>query len=1064
MPPAPGLSVFTAAHLAPLRDHLLVRLRDDPLPPRDAETIVVQSQGMRRWLTLQVADALGCAGSLSLPFPATFIYDVANHVLPPPSVDRNDDAFSRDALTWRIDAMLRTLPARGDEWQPLRVYLGAGDDRMRLGLATRIAARFDEYQLYRQDTLLAWERGETVQDPPHARWQASLWRRLCAEAPGPTDHLPRRLTRAIAALRGAGAPALPSRVTVFGVSALPPVFLDLLAALSRTVEVRIYAAVLDDTHAHPLATAFGRQGRELLSLLGDRGAVITRLAMEPDRRRELLPSLQEGIAAPSGMDTVAPSRADRSLAVHDCHGKVRQLEVVRDQLLDALAADPTLRPHDLLLLVPDAGAWAATVDAVFGVATDETPRIPYHLADRSRRSVQPASEAFLRLLALEGGRFARSEVFALLEHPLVRRAADLNEIEVESLRDITARANVHWGYDAASRETLGLPDYETASWRLGLDRLLLGLVTGRADDLVLGALPMAGDTAGDPGIVGLLARWVDRLAATLLSWRRARPVAQWSADLLATTSDFLGATDRRGLQSIRDLEEELRRLAELAAVAHHGDDVPFGVIRDWLETQLGDEGFGAGFLVGGMTVAALKPMRSIPFRVIAVAGLDDEAFPRRDRRAAFDLLGADRRPGDRDLRGDDRQLFLDILLAARDRLILAFGGRAVQDNSPRAPSIVVDELLDHLDRASNGAARDNVVVRHPLQPFSSRYFEGSDPRLFTYSLSQARAAAAGTGAVQPFVPRPVAGTSLGEVSLDELVELWTNPSEYFCRRTLLLSLHGDVADVTDEERVALDKLTQGAVKARILARALAGSRDAKRDELVLENEGLLPPGALARAWHQRLDGDVMQVLDRVPVGPEPHPALISVDDDGWRLTGRLEGIRGDERLVVRAGKMRAEHCIKAWVQHVAMCAAHEAGARDLPTTTRLIGREKKEDLVIPAVQDPRAALASLVAQLASGRSEPLPFFARAGWAWFSAKRAGWESKPRKGSRPKDPVAEAKKAFRKEADRFDVIGGDCEDPYVALCFRDSDPMEGRHAEFERLVQVLFEPWPRPEGKA
>jgi exodeoxyribonuclease V gamma subunit len=200
-------------------------------------------------------------------------------------------------------------------------------------------------------------------------------------------------------------------------------------------------------------------------------------------------------------------------------------------------------------------------------------------------------------------------------------------------------------------------------------------------------------------------------------------------------------------------------------------------------------------------------MRSLPFRVIAVAGLDDGVFPRRERRAAFDLLEHERRPGDRDLRSDDRQLFLDLLLAAGARLILSYSGRAVSDNSPRAPSVVIDELLDHLDRRSAGSARASLVVRHPLQPFSPSYFAaGRDPRLFTFSHAQALAASATAQRAEtepPFVaPDGVLGLAdaspLFELTLRDLADCWMNPSQFFCRRVLRFSLDGDGGGGSDK--------------------------------------------------------------------------------------------------------------------------------------------------------------------------------------------------------------------------------------------------------------------------
>ena len=1072
MPDSTGLQVFTSAQLTPLRDHFVQRLRDDPLPPREPETIVVQSQGMRRWLTLQLADALGCAGSLELPFPAHFSHDIANRVAGGRRAKHKNDPFSRDALTWRLDALLRALPPQEPAYERLRDYLSASDDRMRLGLAARIAARFDEYQLYRPDVLLAWEDGRDTPDSPHTQWQKSLWRTLCAGDAHAADHLPRRFRRVLDALASGNPAGLPPRVTVFGVSSLPPLFLDLLASLARHLPVRVYAAVLDEDSVHPIAGAFGAQSRELLHLLRERGASITRIESTAPSRAGLLATLQQELASANpGVAPLAISIEDPTLRIHDAHGQVRQLEVVRDQLLDALAADPTLHPHDLLLLVPDAAEWAPMVDAVFGVSADDTPRIPFNIADRPRRSVQPAADALLRLLALEGGRLARSEVFGFLEHPLVRQGAGLADTEIEELRTLTGRANTRWGYDAESRRALGLPAYEEASWRTGLDRLLLGAVAGRGDDPVLGVLPEAGDTAGDPATLGRLAAWVDELSTTLTSWGTRRPVAEWSAALLDATQRFLHAADGHDQQTLGEVAGMIRQLGALAEVAGHHDDVSFGVVRDWLETQLTDDGFGTGFLIGGMTVAALKPMRSIPFRVIAVVGLDDETFPRRDRRAAFDLLALESREGDRDLRGDDRQLFLDLLLAAQDRLVLSYSGRAVHDNSRRAPSVVIDELLGHLDRRSDGAASKQIVVEHPLQPFAQAYFAHSDdPRLFTFSRAEARAALARStqGDVdRPFVVGPIeaeTATTRRELTLIDLADLWTNPSKYFCKRVLRLLLDDDRGEIADEELFALDAMTQGLVKARMLGAGLADQRDPVRERRRLEAEGLLPPGELASSWYSLLSGGVDEVLARVPSVAPAAPVLIAIDHAEWRLTGRIDGIRGNVRVVARAGNIRPEHRIRAWVQHVAMCAAREAGIAELPDTTLLMGKDEKQDLSIGAVPNATAVLAGLIGELAEGRCAPLPFFPQAGWAWFEAVRPAPGKKPRKGAAPKYPVALAKAAYAKPPSEWDSLGGDGEDAYVALCFRGSDPMGSRWREFERLASLLFSAWPQPAAGA
>lgn len=1066
MPRNDRFRVYTASQLAPLLDHLGELLASDPLPPRDNELIVVQSQGMRRWVTLQLADRFGCAGSLSMPFPAAFVRDIERRVTPDRSSRADTDPFTRELMTWRVDTLLQQLSPNEAAYQPLRAYLRANDARARFGLATQIAARFDDYQLFRADTLTSWERGEQPSASQHAGWQALLWRALCAESS--TPHLADRLRRTIAAVQAGTPTSLPSRVTVFGVSALPPVVIELLAALGKHVPVTVYTASLPEQVKHPVGEMLGLQSREFLALLADHGATINSLNTAPVAVNTLLSRLQQELrVGDSGDSPLLLDAHDASLRVHSAHGQRRQLELLRDQLLDAMQRDSTLRPHDLLLLVPDATEWAPLVDAVLGGAGVDGLRLPYRIADRPARRAQPAAEAFSRLLALDGGRLARSDVFNVLNLAIVRQSAELTQNDVELLESLTHQANIRWGYDAADRVALDLPEYEAASWRAGLDRLLLGVAVGEYHEPVLGVLPTAGDTAGDPETLARLADWIDALATHLNAWRTSRSLSEWSAAFTAAVESLLLPDSLVEKQSVESLNRTISRLREIAELTSYDSVVPFSLVRDWIENQFDDDGLGSGFLTGGMTVAALKPMRSLPFRVIAVAGLDDGVFPRRDRRTAFDLLEVERRPGDRDLRGDDRQLFLDVLLAAQSQLILSYSGRAVRDNAPCAPSVVIDELLDHLDRRTAGQARASLVVQHPLQPFSPAYFAGdADSPLFTFSKQHAAAARVNSSANReepPFVVSPLDPASfddaeLHRLSLRDLSDCWQNPSRFYCTRSLRLWLQHDVNDPQDDEPFTLNALHAGSVRSRILAQSLISAdcvRDDERLRARMIANGELPIDALGDAWYTKLRSEVDNVLVAVPK-LAPELAAFDITLDEWTLTGGLDQIRGSERLVVRAGSVRPDHYIRAWIEHLAMCTAHERGATHLPTSTRVIGKKKADCITLGPVADASQTLVALLRMTAAARSAPQPFFANAGWAWLQAsitpKRTG------KTPARKDPRAAAIKAYESNRSAYAVVGNDEDDAYVQLCFRGTHPMIDRWDEVEALAKTLFGRWP------
>jgi exodeoxyribonuclease V gamma subunit len=1059
------MNVYIAPRLGVLRDHLIARLQAAPLPPRDVEIIVVQSQGMRQWLTLAMADALGCAGSVQLPFPARFVRALAASV---GMSERDVDPFSRESMTWRVDALLRDVKPGDPQYAALSRYLGDGDDRMRFGLAAQVAARFDDYQLFRHDLLESWERGQHPLDSPHERWQAALWRELCRDG---AEHGARRLTRLLAHVHEAkpGALSLPSRVTVFGVSSLPPRIIELLAAIARHTEVTVYAALLPDRTTstaapHPLATAFGSQGQVLQRLLVAQGATIVALHDESANGADtLLARLQEefagtGARGADGLSALTLAADDTSLRVHAAHGKRRELEIIRDQIGHAFVSDPTLKPHDVLLLVPDISDWAPLVQSVFG-ANDGSVSLPFTVADRRRRDDSVAT-AVLRLLSLEGGRLTHSEVFGVLEQPAIYTAANLDQGQVEYLAQITREANVRWGYDDEALVRLALPATDMPTWRTGLDRLLLGQMAGAVPDMVLGVLPQAGDTVGDAAALAALSHWIDALAGTLQSWRPSRSIAEWTAAL----SEFLdhivqptSAAEREGLNTVRAV---LRALSSTAEHTGYTALVPFSVVRDWLEQELADDSFGSGFLSGRVTVAALKPMRSVPFKVIAVAGLDDAAFPRRDRRPAFDLLSCEARDGDRNLRDDDRQLFLDLLMAAESRVVLTYSGNDPRDNAARAPSIVVDELLDHLDRRTNGSARANLVLRHPLQAFSDRYVSAADPRLITFSPLPDKASGPAAAEGFPFfvdtVPDLV-NDDVAEIALRTLTGFWSNPSQWFCEQVLRLRLPDTGStDSPDSELHWLSKLKRGGVRADMLRAVMSGRRDAEWMQRQMVATGKLPPGALGASWFTRLEDEARPVIDALPEGTRTSAALTVLGTD-WRITGAVEGVIEHARYVVRTGSVSARHRIVAWVEHVVMCAARQQGAEVPGTTVLTYPDSRKEKAIVESmIEVPNATdvLDGWISAMHDARRAPLPFFPNAAEAYRASMvhNAKIALNPKSKAKPQLPIKKAAAAFT--GNDFGAPGDEA-DPYVQLCFRDTLAFDTQRDVFESLTIRLFE---------
>jgi exodeoxyribonuclease V gamma subunit len=1110
-----NLQLKTSNRLEHLLEAWVARLREEPLPPFEREVVVVQSQGMRRWLTLELARRRGIAAGLWMPFPRDLARCLATAVLEGrldyQPARREMEPFDREVLLWRIYRLLGQLDKGGEPSLRVPAAYLAGDEggRKRFQLAARLAGLFDDYQLFRPDWLREIEAGRPLfeaADPRQAdsrqesaAWQAWLWLRLQQEGSG--EHLARRLQATVEKLleSPAGKPLpLPQRITVFGVSSLPPVFLELLRAASLHLSVEIYFAsptwhywgdLFSDREqvrlarrfrrrdagapaGDPLAAGHFERGHSLLSALGGQGRDFFNLLQELDASGEawhevdfedpgcasVLGCLQSDILNlrdRGGSDPPLPlSPGDRSLRVHVCHSPLREMEVLREEILHAFEEMPGLRPSEVLVLLPEIEKYAPLVDAVFGIPHLGAPSIPYAVADRDLASTQQPAAALLALLELAGKRLTVAEIFGLLESPPLRRAAGIEESELGILRSRVQAVGIRWAIDGRQRqEEFGLPAFEEASWQAGIDRLLFGYAIGNVEALSCGIAPAAGDGAGDTGLLGRFLLFLDRLFAELKGLRRGRPAAQWSRDLIALVGRQLAAGDDEEELALQLLRESFARLAELEAFGAFPEDLPLEVIRQFLRRELADDQKSGGFLSGGITFCALRPMRSIPFRLVAVAGLDDASFPRREPPRAFDLLAAAPRPGDRSPRADDRYLFLETLLAARERLLLFYPGASQRDAAEKAPSVVVAELLDLLDRSfaceDGRPAREQLVERHPLQAWSAANFDPVRPSSSRENAEASRALAAPREEMPPFVPPDFRATAAQddnfEIRLDELIDALSNPSAYFCRHVLQIELGRDEQEALETEPFGLEPLPRFSLLAEMLDRRLGGADPDSAAELeLLRARFELPPALLGEANYRRLRLEVETLLGRLPAGlrlPEK-PLPFALAGDGWLLRGSLP-LRGSALLRVRPATLRPRDLFGAFVEGLAVRAV-------LPGELRVLAIGNDGGCELRPAASPAhaaAALGNLAAAFRELRRRPLPLFEKASFAYAEQRQRLLD--PRKLKTAGAEIAAARRAFEGDERR----PGD-RDAATRLIWRGRDPLA--ESDFAAWAEKIYLP--------
>lgn len=1021
------LTVHYGNGLEGLAARLAAVLREDPLPPLEAEWVVTSGNGMGRWLSLFLACELGVCSQVRFPLPGGFVWQVWRAALPELP---ETSAFSAPVLLWRIDALL----GEGEPPADFAAYLRGGDGPRRFDLARELAELYDRYLIYRPDWIGAWEAGEGDDGV------AQLWRRLAGQGGEHRARLWDRVRERLAQplpLEG-----LPRRVMVFGLSSLAPLYWETLRLAAAHVDVQVFIlnpcreywgdirspkALAREERAgrglhgevgNPLLASWGRLGRDFLDMVLEADPVIEEAFAEPGEG-SLLACLQSDILHlqdRSGEGGAKPADPmDCSVQVHVCHGPLRELEVLHDRLLALFEAEPGLTPDQVLVMTPDLPRYAPYIEAVFGPAPSER-WIPYQVADAPLGEDAWVS-AFLALLDLAGGRFAVTEVLALLDREPVRARFGLDGLDLETVRAWLREAGIRWGRDLAPEGA--------HSWRAGLDRLILGYaLPGAGRRLFDGILPYDGVEGADGArTLGALATFAETVFDFDRWTAQDRPPAEWAQSLGEWAGRFLDDT----AGALGPLRGQLGRMAEEAEAAGARMAVPFAVVRDHLRRVLGGAEGGRPFLAGGVTFAAMVPMRSVPAEVVCLIGLDDGVYPRQQRPAAFDRMAREPRRGDRSRREDDRYLFLEALLSARKVFYLSYVGRDIRDNAVMPPSVLVSELLDYV----TGAYGASIVTEHPLQAFSRRYFDGS-PGLFSYDAELASARrAGGRETPRPFAAEPLsAGATGGEVDFARLREFWRAPARFFCRWTLGLHLEEGEALLADREPFTLDGLERWQLGQQVLDLVRHGVE--AEEALDILRNGTLPPALPGdlRYWRERREAlRFSEHLDTLQKGV-PGPSEFDLDIGPWRLCGSLDGLGPEGRLAYRYGKERPSDLLDLWLNHLVLQLV--AGGH----WSRLLSQDGLREL--PPVPEPeaRAQLGILLDLHGSGQGEPLPFFPK-------ASRACARAFPSKGEG--GAQAAALRAWAPD--------GEGDDPYVRLAFRDQEPLGAR---FRELALAVFGP--------
>jgi len=1064
---------------------VLEAVPDNPMMP---EWIGIQSRGMKLWIAMQLAQRLGVCTNMQFLFPR----QIVDHLLAAfkPLEDQHD-GLNEDFFFWSVLSVIQANPSQ-KFLSEIETYIKGDETGKKLyQLSLKIAKVFDDYQVYRPDMLVDWQHPsfvETLKDPA-AQWQAALWTRVVSKNPQSHLAVKARLFLEKACLENMNMAKLPSRISLFGISFLPELFLQMFEKMSGMMDINLFLltptnqffldiqsarqmgrlAVKQETGqdleplyyemTNPLLSSLGTAGKKFHSCLEafNYHEPFEDLFQDPlTESNTLLAYLQSDIlnlvSRKSGQ-TDAPviiEASDTSVSIHACHSPMREAQVLKDLLLNEFEKQPGLAPHDIIVMMPDIEAYAPFIQSVFSLETV----LPFTISDRRKRSESEPLDAFLKILALKNARLEQSRVLDLLLSPSIAQKFKITMDEIPGIEKMVGDAKIFWGKDGTHRQSLGLPPFEENTWQFGLQRLFMGMAMPENHEALVQDILVCQSFEGiDLAVLGKFADFCHTLFSCLDSLTGQKTINQWCRILKEITAALMDRNFNNG-EDLVFLIQTIDTIREDACTAGFSDPVSFDLINSLLEHTLDQLISQGNFLAGKITFCNVMPMRSIPFKVVVLMGMNEPSFPRQAFTPGFNLIKKYPRAHDKIQRDEDRYLFLEALLSARSTFIITYTGMSIQDNSKIPCAGVISELADLMDQSFVFQKKEGYLFFHPLHPFNEAYFNQTGP-FFSFSEDNCNIAKAlfksESGPARSenrlFVKNPAKEKEKDPapiLTLDEMVWFFKNPVKGYMTDKLNIKLPDTGEQTIDREAFSISGLDQYRLGS-FLVEKKSMAKEEKDFYPVFKAMGSLPLGEKGRLEYEKIKAVATPLMDAartIASKKKLPPISLEVAMDGQMVSGNFSDTTEDGVYSLTYGKLNGARLLSGWIRHLFLNLCAPLG---YPKKTILMGRDPKGKkpvltCLFPVLESKTlACFTDLIQIYRKGGNQPFYFFSETSWQFVQAL-AKENGDPDSWAMDRDLIFKALNKSKTTWYGGFYQTGEKENRYVSLCVENNDPFE------------------------
>lgn len=926
-------------------------------------TVVVPNMDLAQWLKVHQAEQEGICANIQFELPAAFLkrlflvrHTIGNHQL-----------LDKKNLRWMIFTLLGDAALSGthsDEWSNLIAWIKRGKSQieqksLRWELSGQIADVYDQYILFRPDWLESWAptnfvkliQTELPELDNQNGWQPSLWLALRKRWPNVStrSELLLELIESLKFNERVGSYHLPDAIHVIGISTLSGAMTEALILLSKHIDVHWYQlnnetfeSVESTEKKNPFFYNLQRNQRDyvgLLSQIVQRNNIIVNdisvknsIALRSDNPlKSTLSSIKENILNPDSKLNIVVDDFE-SYSIHRCHSARREVEILHDRLL-YLFEKNDFRPGDVAIVSPDPDLYAPFIKEVFNSVETGKPTIPIRISGQSQSEISVIADILINGLSLATSRFKSTEVLEWLRYgPVLGDILDEAGLH-NTLQRWIIDQRIRWGSYKEHVIELGFDLEGRHTWKHGLDRLLLSWMTSEDQDVVFDKI-LSGSAVLTQNEIRLLSRLMnvfEVLDEIRQSAKKENTATEWR-DLINRFIDEIFGEDSEYKRSISTIKSSLLQLLRLEEENVLTEPISFQVVKDYLSEFLDKSGLGRSWHPGYVTFTGMVALHQIPYKMVAIIGLNDGSMPGRSSVSTFDLLSNRYRPGDRVRRQSDQQLFLDYVLTTETCLHLSYTGLRQTDNKPLTPSVMITMMQDFLklNWSDKSDYIHSLVYQHHLQPFHKEYFQ-SDSNMPSYSKRNATLSQNMNSLPQVndwIIPEEDLFAKKDEVvdlTVDELVSFYRNSTRYVLRNIHRIDLYeSDIPD-SDEEPFELNHLVFWQIRTEIIRRLLRGNLEQPQNfKRELELKGVLPDAIAGELSMDKINEQLKSVQSEIEKTGIDISLFSPLELDLVKdVNGRQVHIKGNVGLVYEnvalfadASSNKPKHCLRIWVQHI----------------------------------------------------------------------------------------------------------------------------------------------------